>query len=354
MSNGRRFKAHERKRGPYDVDLPALAVVSSAPTSTVIDEPFVQLNAAANGLPDYEFVIVAGALPAGLTLNRYTGTVSGTPTTLGLFSYTVRVTDALGAIDTEVVSGQIVPPAPDFIPAPFGFVDLTAQPLSTYVVGAAIQITGINQVVPFTVTGDGAVQKNQIGPFVTSGTVVLGDTLTPALTTSPSEVTPSSLTLDVGGVTDTWTVTTQDRTPAPFSFVDVTGAQIGALVYGQGIQLTGFDETTFTVTGGFVELNSDGVLRTSGTVLPTDVIRPVVQSSPDYETAVSMSFIAGGVEDAFFTVTTVDESSAGLIGTPIGLLLSLTYSTGGSPPEPDPEGPGTGEPLGLLLALTKD
>ena len=41
--------------------------------------------------------VTAGALPAGLTLNSSTGTLSGTPTLAGAYSFTVTATDSLGA-----------------------------------------------------------------------------------------------------------------------------------------------------------------------------------------------------------------------------------------------------------------
>ena len=49
---------------------------------------------ASGGVPGYQWSVTAGALPAGLTLNASTGTISGTPTTLGTASFTVKVTDS--------------------------------------------------------------------------------------------------------------------------------------------------------------------------------------------------------------------------------------------------------------------
>lgn len=50
--------------------------------------------------PPLVFAITAGALPTGLTLNTVTGEVSGIPTTAGVFSFTVQVTDSLDNSDT--------------------------------------------------------------------------------------------------------------------------------------------------------------------------------------------------------------------------------------------------------------
>ena len=52
--------------------------------------------AATGGISPYTWSVTAGSLPAGLTLDTQTGTVSGSPTTPGIYAFTIRVTDALG------------------------------------------------------------------------------------------------------------------------------------------------------------------------------------------------------------------------------------------------------------------
>lgn len=60
---------------------------------------------ASGGLAPYKFTVKSGALPAGLTLST-AGVLSGTPTTAGNSTFTVRVTDANGLWDetTPVVA----------------------------------------------------------------------------------------------------------------------------------------------------------------------------------------------------------------------------------------------------------
>lgn len=96
----------------------------------------------------------------------------------------------------------------DDTPNQFHFTDLADQAVSTAITGDPVTITGINVSVAFTVTGDGAVQKNGTGSFVTSGTVVNNDTLTPKLTTGSGFSDQFDLILTINGVTDTWTVGT--------------------------------------------------------------------------------------------------------------------------------------------------
>jgi hypothetical protein len=59
---------------------------------------------ASGGVQPYDWSVVAGALPAGLELPRGENTISGTPTTAGTFSFTVRVTDDLGAFSEKALS----------------------------------------------------------------------------------------------------------------------------------------------------------------------------------------------------------------------------------------------------------
>ena len=58
--------------------------------------PYSQALSASGGLAPYAYAVTAGALPAGLTLNAATGTISGTPSLAGSYSFTVTATDANG------------------------------------------------------------------------------------------------------------------------------------------------------------------------------------------------------------------------------------------------------------------
>lgn len=59
---------------------------------------------ASGGVQPYTWSVVAGALPPGLELPRRENTISGTPTTAGTYTFTVRVTDDLGAFSEKEFS----------------------------------------------------------------------------------------------------------------------------------------------------------------------------------------------------------------------------------------------------------
>lgn len=59
---------------------------------------------ASGGVQPYTWSVVAGTLPPGLELPNGENTISGTPTTAGTFTFTVRVTDDLGAFSEKELS----------------------------------------------------------------------------------------------------------------------------------------------------------------------------------------------------------------------------------------------------------
>ncbi len=65
-----------------------------------------QVITASGGTPPYTFAVTAGSLPTGLTLNASTGALSGTPTGLGSFLFTITATDASGGAGTVGCSGS--------------------------------------------------------------------------------------------------------------------------------------------------------------------------------------------------------------------------------------------------------
>jgi hypothetical protein len=63
---------------------------------------------AIGGVQPYTWSVVSGILPPGLELPRGENTISGTPTTAGTFTFTVRVTDDLDAFSEQTFSITIL------------------------------------------------------------------------------------------------------------------------------------------------------------------------------------------------------------------------------------------------------
>lgn len=76
---------------------PANLVVAAGPASgTSVGANYGQSNTASGGIGPYTYSVDPSALPPGTTLDSSSGTVSGTPTTAGLFPYQVEATDSQG------------------------------------------------------------------------------------------------------------------------------------------------------------------------------------------------------------------------------------------------------------------
>jgi hypothetical protein len=79
---------------------PGCPAITLSPTTLPpggVGTAYSQNVTASGGTAPYTFTIASGALPTGLTLSA-TGTIAGTPTTAGLFNFTVRATDSVGCI----------------------------------------------------------------------------------------------------------------------------------------------------------------------------------------------------------------------------------------------------------------
>ncbi|MFD0724952.1 putative Ig domain-containing protein [Lysobacter brunescens] len=82
----------------------AYTVTIAAPTITLpattlaggtLGAPYTaSITAASGGTAPYAYAVTAGALPGGLTLNPSTGAITGTPSALGTFNFSVTATDS--------------------------------------------------------------------------------------------------------------------------------------------------------------------------------------------------------------------------------------------------------------------
>jgi sugar lactone lactonase YvrE len=97
------------------VSYPTGLLVVSPPTLTspsqlhgMAGAAFSQTLTGGGGHAPYSWAIASGALPAGLKLNATTGAITGTPTTPGMTSFTVRITDqSLPAAQTTTAAISI-------------------------------------------------------------------------------------------------------------------------------------------------------------------------------------------------------------------------------------------------------
>lgn len=71
-----------------------LAITTTTLPNGTAGSAYAATVAASGGTPAYSWSLLSGALPAGLTLNPSSGSISGTPTATGTATFTVRVADS--------------------------------------------------------------------------------------------------------------------------------------------------------------------------------------------------------------------------------------------------------------------
>ena len=108
----------------------AFSAPSPVPAGTT-GTAYVLSLAAAGGVGTFAYSVSSGTLPAGVSLDPITGQISGSPTTAGTFTFTVRVTDANGVfkeiVVTISVTAQVIAPTCDAACAAANAAALAAQ-----------------------------------------------------------------------------------------------------------------------------------------------------------------------------------------------------------------------------------
>lgn len=118
----------------------------------------------------------------------------------------------------------------DTTPDAFSFTDVTGAALSTVYTSGAIIVSGIDAAADITVTG-GTYDINASGNFTSdAGTVDNGDSVRARGTSSGSYETAVNVEITIGGVSDTFTITTQSEPSASGSNAPVRLG--GMMVFG--------------------------------------------------------------------------------------------------------------------------
>ena len=93
----------------YTVTIAAAALTlapSTLPNGTQ-GVAYTQAITATGGAAPYVYALLSGALPTGLSLNTNTGDITGTPTMVGNYSFTIQATDNVGAIGSQTYTVSI-------------------------------------------------------------------------------------------------------------------------------------------------------------------------------------------------------------------------------------------------------
>ncbi len=330
---------------------PTLSLAGGALPSTQAGVAYAQTLTASGGTAPYSYAVTGGALPAGIVLAS-DGTLSGTPTSGGTFSFTVTATDSstgtgpfsVSAVYTLAIDAPTLAVTPPTLAnattaqaysqafsttggvAPYAYA-VTAGTLPT---GLALSPAGVLSGTPtqggtfgFTVTATDA--STGAGPYSASQAVTL------TVAASNIAVTPTSLADGTRGTAYSASLSASGGV-APYSYAIASGALPAGLTLSTTGQISGTPTVvgTFafqvratdsaTGTGPFAGVTDLSLTIASAVLAVTPTTLPDVLAGVSYSQQLAASGGQGGYS---FAVT------AGAL--PDGLTLSASGLLSGRP-----------------------
>jgi hypothetical protein len=299
---------------------PVINITPAAVANGTVGVAYNQTLAASGGTGPYSaWTVIAGTLPAGLTLNSSTGAITGTPTASNAagVSFTVRVNDTYGCQDTQVVSLQICPV-------------ISLSPTS---LGAATVGTAYSQ----TVTATGG--ATPYGYAVSSGALPTWATLnasTGAITGTPNNTTTAVFTIratDANDCTGTRAYTIAPACPTiTITPATLTRGTVG-VAYNQTLAVSGGTGpySAWTVTAGTLPA---GLALNSGTGVITGTPTTSNAAGVNITVRVNDSFGCQGTQVISLQICPVISlSPTSLSAATVGTAYSQSITaTGGATP----------------------
>ncbi len=229
-----------------------------------------------------------------------------------------------GGLDAFVA--KIAPP--DTTPDAFSFTAQTGVARSTLTTSNTITVSGINTASPISIVG-GTYMINAVAYTAVAGTVINGDTVTLRQTSSASFETLTTATLDIGGVSGAFDVTTlaEDRIPDAFIFTAQTGVALSTVTTSNTITVGGINTTTgISIGGGTYSINGGTYTNVASfSVNNGDTVTLRQTSSASFSTQTTATLTIGGVSGAFDVTTLAADTTPPTV--PTGLTASAVSAT---------------------------
>ena len=302
----------------------AITTASTLPQG-VVGTAYSQTLAATGGIPPYTWSVATGSPPAGLTLAASTGILSGTPSSPGSSTFTVRVSDSQSTPGSATKEFTLA-----IQPAPLAIT--TASTLPQGVMGTAYSqtLTATGGVPPYTWS-------------VTAGSPPAGLTLAAAtgiLSGTPSAAGSSTFTIRVsdsqstpGSVTKEFALTVQ---PPPLAITTASTLPQGVVgtAYSRTLAATGgippytWSVATGSLPAGLTLAASTGILSGTPSAPGSSTFAVRVRDSQPTPGSVTKELTLT-IQPPPLTISTSSPLPDGAAGTAYSQTLT---ATGGVPP----------------------
>ena len=318
--------------------LTVLPASSTALAIGTVGNAYNQTISASGGTPNYSFAVTGGGLPGGLNLNHSNGSLSGTPTAAGSFSFIVTVTDSNSDTASQNYTVTVNPAIVVSPTSPTGLaIGTVGNPYSQSITasggaGGTYTFTTTDPLDGLTLTPGGLLSGSPTtyGTFSIIVTATDSDggtgsqqytlTVNPAIIVSPTSST--GLAIGTLGNFYSQTISATGGAGGSYTFTEVGSLDGLSLNASSGTltgTLTAVGSYTFTVTA----TDSDGG---TGTQQYTLTVHPAIIVSPTSAIGLAIATVSNYYSQ---TITASGGAGSPFTFTTTGPLDGLGLSTGG-------------------------
>lgn len=197
----------------------------------------------------------------------------------------------------------------DTTPSQFTFIDQTNVERNKQINSASITITGINALTSVSISSGSEYSLDGGTSFTADfGSISNNQAVIVRVWSSGNYLSSTSATLNIGGVSDDFVVTTLsnpvDTTPDSFSFIDQFDVELISEIDSDIIAVTGINSlTVISIVGGQYSVNGSNFSSADATVNFSDSVQVRLTSSADYSAVTNAIVTIGGVNDTFSVLT---------------------------------------------------